>query len=243
MVSKNPKPSTSSRFPSWVRLVRCRAMAIARPRRMNSEPNVTMNDGNLVVTTSAPLPNPMSKASTNDTMTASHIDQPKPPASVGVTRIMMDMPVNPTIEPIERSNSPPIINRHTAIAMMPSGAARLRIAAVTSMLTKLLPPATMAKKTQSRTVMMMAPVPGITSSRWIGPTCLTRSSSFGGVSALGASVVTRVLLPRCGSARIGVGPAGWRAPPLDCLSSGALLRQPRSRRPRCQRSRAVVPSG
>ena len=79
--------------------------------------------------------------------TAGQSGQPKPPASGGVTRIMIAIPEKPRIDPIERSNSPAIIRSATATARIPRGAARFRIDAIVAMLTKLLSAATIAKKT------------------------------------------------------------------------------------------------
>ena len=85
------------------------------------------------------------------------------------------MPENPSSEPTERSNSPPIISSDTAIASSPRGAARFRIAAVVVQLTKLLSFATTAKNAQTTTVATMAPNSGRISSR---VTVLTVPDSF-----------------------------------------------------------------
>ena len=53
----------------------------------------------------------------------------------------------PTVEPIDRSNSPAIISMPTGIATMPSSAARLSQPAVPLIETKPAPWVTMAKKT------------------------------------------------------------------------------------------------
>ena len=151
---------------------------------MNSEPSVMMNDGNFVVTTSSPLRNPDDQGD-HDRQRNGRPQRPtKSAGRVGVTRIMITMPENPRSEPIDRSNSPPIISSDTAMASIPSGAARLRIAAVVVQLTKLLSDATMAKNAQTTTVATMAPNSGRISSRVNGLTFLTRSSAASGWSSL-----------------------------------------------------------
>ena len=106
-----------------------------------------MKDGSLVLITSAPLKAPISSESTRATATAGQNDQPKPPPASAVTSTMIVIPAKPTIDPIERSNSPAIINRATATARIPRGAAVLSTAAVACQLTKLLSNATTARKT------------------------------------------------------------------------------------------------
>ncbi len=78
-LSARSYPGASSRLPSWVRLVNERVRAIVSPRKMKSVPSVTMNDGNLVVTTRNPLKTPMARASTRATAIAGHRFHPKPP--------------------------------------------------------------------------------------------------------------------------------------------------------------------
>ena len=127
---------------------------------MNSVPSVMMNDGSFVRTTSHPLMKPVVNASTSARPTPGSSDQPRPPASTGVTAIMIAIPEKPRIEPIDRSNSPAIISRATATARIPRGAARLRIEAVVAIPTKLLSAAMIAKKTQTTTNPAIAPSSG-----------------------------------------------------------------------------------
>ncbi len=127
-----------------------RVSAIVKPRKMNKLASVMMNDGSFVAITKAPLKNPIRSAKTSATRIAGHTLQPNPPPEDGVTSTMIVMPANPRIEPIERSNSPPIMSKATPTASIPSGAARFTIAAVVAQLTKLLSYAMIAKRSQTR---------------------------------------------------------------------------------------------
>src|SRR6266508_2152420 len=130
MWRKRSNPGTSSRLPSCVRFVRTRETATVSPRMISSVPSVMMNEGSLVVTTNSPFRAPMTKARTSARPTDGSSDHPKPPASMGLTRIMIAMPPKPRMDPIDRSNSPAIIRSAIATARIPSGAVRLRIEAV-----------------------------------------------------------------------------------------------------------------
>ena len=101
---------------------------------------------------------------------------------------MIAIPEKPRIEPIDRSNSPAIINRATATARIPRGAARLRIEAVVAIPTKLLSAAMIAKKTHTTTNPAIAPSSGRPRSFESPPTRRTRSS----VSAVGSVAVVDI---------------------------------------------------
>ena len=60
-------------------------------------------------------------AMTSDSSMATGIGTPSSTASMAMT-----MPVRPIMEPIERSNSPPIISKATATARIPSSALTCR---------------------------------------------------------------------------------------------------------------------
>ena len=92
---------------------------------MKSVASVTMNDGSWVRTTVKPFRKPMSRQSRTVPATAGQTDQPN-----SVVSSITDMPETPTIEPTERSNSPPIIRSATPTARIPSGAAAFRYDAV-----------------------------------------------------------------------------------------------------------------
>ncbi len=73
-----------------------------------------MKLGSLVLTTSHPFIAPMAAAKTKVSRMAGQTSIP-----AFVTSRPMKSPVEPTMTPAERSNSPPIINRATATATMP----------------------------------------------------------------------------------------------------------------------------
>ncbi len=91
------------------------------PRRMNSVPSVMMNDGSRCAARGYPLKTPNRRAKASDASIASQMFQPY--STLSSAKIM---PQAPIIEPIERSNSPPIISSATATARMPSWAATSR---------------------------------------------------------------------------------------------------------------------
>jgi hypothetical protein len=86
-----------------------------RPAMMLRVARVTMNEGRPVRTTISPLiaPSPVERA------IAMRID-----SQIGRPQIVTQMPImipaKPTIEPTDRSNSPAIIRRATAVAMIPT---------------------------------------------------------------------------------------------------------------------------
>ncbi len=82
---------------------------------MKNEPSVTMKLGRAVLITRRPLRNPMVNAKASDATMASHTFQPASEASIPIRR-----PADPVMAPADKSNSPPIISRATATAMMPS---------------------------------------------------------------------------------------------------------------------------
>ena len=175
-----------------------------------------MNDGSLVVTTSTPLKNPVARVISRATPIAGRIVHPNPPASTGVTSIMIAIPPNPTSEPTDRSNSPAIISRATAIARIPSGAARLRIAATVTQLMKLLSAATTAKNSQTTTNATRAPSSGRASNLDRTPISRTLSSAAAGA---GCVFTANGLTSSPGTLRSlrshhadGIGATGWPGP-------------------------------
>ncbi len=76
-----------------------------------------MNDGKPVLSTSTPLRKPIPRLAIAATAIAGQMFQPYSTVSKAST-----IPDAPMTEPIERSNSPPIINRQIAAARMPSWA-------------------------------------------------------------------------------------------------------------------------
>jgi len=104
------------------------------------------------------------------------------------------MPVEPVMTPAERSNSPPIINRATATAMMPSGAApsshEADVAAVENF------SLVAQKSAQTMMVPMRAPISGEISMRCMGPR-------------------NEILSSRCGTAPWTVALSAIRVPPCE----------------------------
>ena len=114
-----PVPAASARPRIWVEPpVAIFSPTRDRPRRMNRDANVTINDGRRVLITIWPLNTPTAAATSSVTAIARR---------KGICRIDRATPkVRPakaTIEPIDRSNSPPIISRAAPMAKMPNSAA------------------------------------------------------------------------------------------------------------------------
>ncbi len=119
------EPASTARAPSYpsalLRPLTCTVpvSALVTPRlspcSMRNVPRVTMKLGSLVRTTSRPLAKPIARARTSPASMAAHTFQPYLVARVTITR-----PVVPVSTPADRSNSPPIMSRAMATAMMPS---------------------------------------------------------------------------------------------------------------------------
>ena len=92
-----------------------------RPAMMNRVASVTMNEGSPVRTTRIPLITPRPVVRATAMMIDSQIGRPQI-----VTQIPIMIPAKPTIEPTDRSNSPAIISRATAVPMIPTWAATSR---------------------------------------------------------------------------------------------------------------------
>ena len=129
---------------------------------MNSVASVTMKEGSPVRTTAYPFRKPITRQSANVAAMAGHTGQPK-----WVVKSMIDIPAAPTIDPIERSNSPPIIRSATPTDRIPRGAAAFRYAAVPSRLRNGAPAVT-AKTAQTRTTPVAAAHSGRASKRFSG---------------------------------------------------------------------------
>ena len=134
------------------------------PRSTKNVANVTMKLGSPVRSTTVPLYQPSAMATTNDSGIAINRLKPAPPSSpTSLTNRIVTMPSAPVAAPEERSNSPPIISRATATAMMPR-------VAETSSTTAWLPAVpncseTAQKKSQMAAEPMTAPISGLTSIR------------------------------------------------------------------------------
>src|SRR5918996_4022599 len=151
-----------------------------------------------------------------------HSQSGQPYCTAGIAMIT---PAAPIMEPIERSNSPPIINIEAATAMMPSWAETSRKLMTPSGENRPLPPATMPKKMNTRMAPATAPSSGRAINLRTSGVCAIRSSTG---AVLVAATVS--LLERCrrsgGRARPPVPPC--RLPDtlgaqIDHLS-GVLLR-------------------
>ena len=89
--------------------------------------SVTMKLSKPVFSTTVPLNHPTPRANASVRGMATQSESPAPPNSPGgMTSKMTSIPVAPVMAPAERSNSPPIISRDTATAMIPSVAATSR---------------------------------------------------------------------------------------------------------------------
>ena len=89
-----------------------------KPRRMNRKASVTMKDGRPDLMTMNPLIEPTIAAKAKVSGIARISGRPKLTVAAAKNR-----PANATIEPIDRSNSPPIIRSAAPMARMPSCAA------------------------------------------------------------------------------------------------------------------------
>ena len=92
-----------------------------KPRMMNSVARVTMNDGSPVRTTRRPLSTPRNVVAAIAITIDSQTGRPQM-----VTPMPMTIPAKPTSEPIERSNSPAIMSKATAVPTIPTWAATSR---------------------------------------------------------------------------------------------------------------------
>ncbi len=99
----------------------CAVSAWVAPRMMNSVASVTMNDGSPVRTTMKPFMTPRSVVSTSEMRIPAQTGRP-----YVVTQMPMTIPAKPMSEPIDRSNSPPIISSATAVPTIPTCAATSR---------------------------------------------------------------------------------------------------------------------
>ncbi len=107
---------------------------------------------------------------------AAHTGQP-----YSATGMAMTMPAAPIIEPIDRSNSPPIISSAAATARMPSCAETSSQLTTPRKLRKPESPATTAKKIKTKTAPATAPSSGRLRSLRQGLTARRRSSRVTGV--------------------------------------------------------------
>ena len=103
-----------------------------------------------------------------------HSQSGQPHCTAGIAMIT---PAAPIIEPIDRSNSPPIISIEAATAMIPSWADTSRKLMMPGAENRPLPPATMAKKMKTRMVPATAPSSGRAMSFLTSGVAATRSSA------------------------------------------------------------------
>ena len=103
-----------------------------------------------------------------------HSQSGQPHCTAGIAMIT---PAAPIIEPIDRSNSPPIISIAAATAMMPSWAETSRKLMMPGAENRPLLPATAAKKRNTRMVPATAPSSGRAISRLSSGVAATRSST------------------------------------------------------------------
>ena len=117
---------------------------------------------------------PSTAHSANVKIAATHSGQPQ--YSAGIASIM---PAKPIIEPIDRSNSPPIINSAAPTAMMPRNAATVAQLTMPSALNMPESPATSANNTNTSTAPEIEPNSGRDRKRRHAPMSRTRSSASG----------------------------------------------------------------
>ena len=118
-----------------------RDIPMVAPMTMKLVASVTMKEGRSVRTTTSPLISPIRPPAASASATIGQIGRPKywvPIATI--------IEAAPTVEPIERSNSPAIIRMPTGMATMPSSAARLSQPSEPLRETKPAPEVTTAKK-------------------------------------------------------------------------------------------------
>src|SRR5215470_3938184 len=130
-----------------------------------------MKLGSPVRTTRKPLTAPSAAQSAKVKSAATHSGQPQ--YSAGIASIM---PAKPIIEPMERSNSPPIMRSAAPTAMMPRNAATVAQLTMPSALNMPESPATTKKTAKTSTAPEMEPNSGRDRNRRSGPISRTRSS-------------------------------------------------------------------
>src|SRR5437016_5742487 len=138
-----------------------------------------MKLGSPVLITSQPLTQPSAIPIANANSTASHTGQPQ--YRHGIASIM---PAKPIIEPIDRSNSPPIISSAAPTEMMPRNAATVAQLTMPSALNMPESPAVSRNTTNTSTAPEIEPNSGRDRKRRSAPISRTRSSV--GNAALGA---------------------------------------------------------
>ena len=98
------------------------------PRRMKRNDRETMKDESRVRTTIVPMSHPIASVMQRVTRNAASGDAgPSPNGRPHFSMTAIDMPANPIIDPMERSNSPAIISMHAPVAMIPSWAMMARL--------------------------------------------------------------------------------------------------------------------
>jgi len=141
------------------------------PRRTKKVARVTMKDGKPVLTTTNPLMNPTSAAKAKTMGIATHTFK-----LYSVVSNPARSPEVPTMTPVERSNSPPIIRRATKTAMIPIGAAMSVHPAVPPTAAKFPVVSTLQKRKKMTAAPMSAPNSGRWSNLVARDVCATLSS-------------------------------------------------------------------
>ena len=148
-----------------------------RPRRMNRNASVTMKEGSFVRITICPLMPPSRAANTKVSAMAAMSGSPD-----WTRRAPKMRPVKAIIDPIERSNSPPIMRRAAAIARIPSCAAGARTF-ITPASVNIDASAVARKKIVTRTRPAAAPSSGRRMARVASEVVFRRSSRAAAVGA------------------------------------------------------------
>ena len=135
------------------------------PLITKNEPSVTIKLGKPVLLTKNPFHQPTQPANKNAAGIQTQSEIPPSVKYFAINAIVT--PLAPVITPAERSYSPPIINRETATAMMPSGAATSKKFAVLPAVPNLSP--LPQKNAHTTTAPISAPISGEMSNRFRGP--------------------------------------------------------------------------
>ena len=126
------------------------------PLKINNIARVTINEGRPVLTTRIPLKYPTSTAIAKAKMILVHKGQPQYIAGIAI-----QIPAKPIIDPIDKSNSPPIISIAAAIAIIPRFADTSKKLSIPYALNIPVSPATIPKNINTNIAPPSAPNSGL----------------------------------------------------------------------------------
>ena len=134
--------------------VKCFDNATFAPRSPKKVPSVITKEGRPVQTTSTPFHSPSARHTNNESSAANHRFIPH-----SVAMMPISAPAVPTITPVDKSNSPLIISRPTATAMIPYGQA-VSSTRATVEISNIAPELAMLKKMNSNAAATKEPSSG-----------------------------------------------------------------------------------